>query len=209
VIANVKEQGDIDMVSPRGASAAVDHWQIISSSQPSESEEEMVEDIDLASVAELTGKTVTVKRLRSLFKERIKEKGSQVAALEEELKQELIQPKDNNIMDNNVQLSIAQQVPAHLRQVFSASVVNSIRAQCGQGDGSLTKEMVDGVMGTMRDLLRKPPREKPTPGDGSHQEQEDEEAKQKKINSIITRAFSPRPKKTSFCQRGQKTPHAF
>ena len=189
VIANVKEQGDIDMVSPRGASAAEDHWQVISSSQPSESEEEMVEDIDLANVAEQTGKTV--KRLRSLFKERIKEKGSQVAALEEELKQELIQPKDNNmIMDNNVQLSIAQQVPAHLRQVFSASVVNSIRAQRGQGDGSLTKEMVDGVMGTMRDLLRKPPREKPTPGDGSQQDQDDEEAKQKKINSIITRALA-------------------
>ena len=45
-------------------------------------------------------------------------------------------------------------------------------------------------MGTMRDLLRKPPREKPTPGDGSQQEQEDEEAKKKRINSIITRALA-------------------
>ena len=101
-----------------------------------------------------------------------KDKGNQVAALEEELKQEPIEPKDKDINGSveDAWANIAQLIPAHLRQEFSASVVNSIRARSGHGDGSLTKEEVDGVMGTMRDLLRKPSREKPTPGEGSQQE---------------------------------------
>ena len=55
---------------------------------------------------------------------------------------------------------------------------------------SLRKESVDGVMGVMRDLLRKPPREIPTPCEGIEQRQDDEEAKQKRINSIIARALA-------------------
>ena len=105
----------------------------------------------------------------------------------EELEQAPLVPRDINGSVEDAWANIAQSIPAHLRQEFSASVVNSIRAQRGQGDGSLTKEMVDGVMATMRDLLRKPRRKKPTPGEGSQQEQDDEEAKQKRINSIITR----------------------
>jgi hypothetical protein len=77
-----------------------------------------------------------------------------------ELKQGPIEPKDKNVALAN----IAQMIPAHLRQEFSASAVNSIRAQRGQGDGSFSKEKVDFVMGTMRDLLRKPPREIPCIG---------------------------------------------
>jgi hypothetical protein len=42
----------------------------------------------------------------------------------------------------------------------------------------------------MRDLLRKPPREIPTPCEGIEQRQDDEEAKQKRINSIIARALA-------------------
>jgi len=45
-------------------------------------------------------------------------------------------------------------------------------------------------MGVMRDLLRKPPREIPTPCVETEQRQDDEEAKQKRINSIIARALA-------------------
>ena len=48
-------------------------------------------------------------------------------------------------------------------------------------------------MGT-RNLLRKPPREIPTPCEGIEQRQDDEEAKQKRINNIIARAFKSKKK---------------
>ena len=60
---------------------------------------------DLANVAEGTRRAV--KRLRSLFKEMMKDKGNQVAALEEELKQEPIEPKDKDVTDKIKQLNIA------------------------------------------------------------------------------------------------------
>ncbi len=83
------------------------------------------------------------KRLRSLFKRRV---DAQDADKEEQIqahkryKHERYKPKRANMTRTWrnqawAAVNIAQTVPAHLRQEFSASVVNSIRAQRGQGDG--------------------------------------------------------------------------
>jgi hypothetical protein len=48
------------------------------------------------------------KKLRSLFKERRKDKANQLAALAEELKQGPNEPKDKNVADSVEQLNIAQ-----------------------------------------------------------------------------------------------------
>jgi hypothetical protein len=135
--------------------AAVEHSQehgAASSPSGDDHEEEETEADDLAILAEKT--RMANKKLRSLFKDMRKNKENQLAFWAEELKQE---PRDICEPVGEARANIAQTIPAHLRQVFSASVVNSIRAQRGQGDGICSKEAVEGVMGTMRDLLRKPP----------------------------------------------------
>jgi hypothetical protein len=105
---------------------------------------------------------------------------------------------DQNMEKSSLAVNIAQTVPAHLRQEFSASVVNSIRAQRGQGDGSLRKESVEGVMGVMRDLLRKPHREIPTQRGEAEQMHGVEEIRQMRISHILARALA-------FIRNGQQS----
>ena len=116
----------------------------------------MKEAIDLANVAEQTGRAV--KKLRSLFKEMMKDKGNQVDALEEELKQEPIEPKDKDVTDKIMQLNIAQLIPAHLRPEFAATVACSVRANLQQGCSQMTYTQIHNVTRDIQDLLRKPQR---------------------------------------------------
>ena len=60
---------------------------------------------------------------------------AQVADKVEELEQAPVFPRDISDSVGDARANIAQMIPAHLRQEFSASVVNSIRAQRGQGEG--------------------------------------------------------------------------
>jgi hypothetical protein len=60
------------------------------------------------------------KRLRSLFKTRV---DAQVADKVEELEQAPVVPRDISELVGNAGANIAQVIPAHLRQEFSASVV--------------------------------------------------------------------------------------
>jgi hypothetical protein len=106
--------------------AAVEHSQehgAASSPSGDDHEEEESEADDLAILAEET--RMAHKKLRSLFKDMRKNKGNQLAFWAEELKQE---PRDICEPVGEAWANIAQSIPAHLRQVFSASVVNSIRA---------------------------------------------------------------------------------
>jgi hypothetical protein len=112
----------------------------------SESEEEAKEANDQENLAGEATPRSSNKRLRSLFKIRA---DAQVADKVEELEQAPVVPRDISDSVGDARANIAQMIPAHLRQEFSASVVNSMRAQRGQGDGSLRKESVDGVMGVM------------------------------------------------------------
>jgi hypothetical protein len=144
-----------------------------------------------SSLAEETRMTHT--KLRSLFKERRKDKENQLAALAKELKQGPNDPKDKNVADSVEQLNIAQLIPTHLRPEFAATVASSIRANLEQGSSKMTHIQVQNVTKDIQDLLRKPPRViHPTPmvTEQENNRNEEEEAKQNRINKILNKAIT-------------------
>ena len=172
--------------------AAVDQSKVHSESEEDSEAKEANEPENW--VGEVAPSSIS-KRLRSLFKTRV---DAQVADKVEELEQAPVVPRDISELVGDAGANIAQVIPAHLRQEFSASVVNSIRAQRGQGDGSLRKESVEGVMGVMRDLLRKPHREIPTQRGEAEQRHGVEEIRQMRISHILARALA-------FIRNGQQS----
>jgi hypothetical protein len=179
------------------------HWLIVSDSESEEEAKEANEPENW--VGEVAPSSIS-KRLRSLFKRRV---DAQDADKEEQIQAQEIQglareiqaqegEHDQNMEKSSLAVNIAQTVPALLRQEIEFSVVNSKPAQRGQGDGSLRKESVDGVMGVMRDLLRKPHREIPTQRGEAEQRHDVEEIKQMRISHILARALA-------FIRNGQQS----
>ena len=116
--------------------------------------------------------------------------------MEEELKQELIEPKDKDVTDKIEQLNIAQLIPAHIRPEFAATVASSVRVNLQQGGSPMTYTQVHNVTRDIQDLLRKPQRVMvghPTPraAEQENHPDEDEEAKQTRIiNKILNKAIT-------------------
>ena len=176
------------------AAEAPAHWLIVSDS---ESEEEAKEANDPENWAGEAAPRSISKRLRSLFKHRV---DAQDADKEEQIQAQEIQAQeiqaqegehDQNMEESSLAVNIAQLIPTHLRPEFAATVASSIRANQEQGSSKMTHIQVQKVTKDIQDLLRKPPRViHPTPMVAEHENNrnEEEEAKQERINKILNKA---------------------
>jgi hypothetical protein len=128
------QAGDISVVAAGEQSQA--HIEDSPSSEEYEHEQEQEQEL------EITPRRAN-KRLRSLFQAKTladRENNKLSGDDDKESITRGIQAQEGehhqNMEKSSLAVNIAQTVPAHLRQEFAASVVNSIRAQRGQGDGS-------------------------------------------------------------------------
>jgi hypothetical protein len=100
---------------------------------------------------------------------------------------------DQNMEESSLAVNIAQLIPTHLRPEFAATVASSIRANQEQGSSKMTHIQVQKVTKDIQDLLRKPPRViHPTPmvAEQENNRNEEEEAKQNRINKILNKAIT-------------------